>query len=428
MKTTILLIIILLLVMTISAFTKEINEKVSIDFSHRFRMVTWDNVDLDNFVTDGKSFSRHRTSLGASWTPNKYLKFRVKLTNEFRYYFVNELVGTPSGYDEVIFDQLYAKINNPFDIPVTLTVGRQNIILGEGFVVMEGHPYDGSRSIYFNAIRIDWRIKEKHQLTGFVSRIDKNDNILPVIHNQDKLLVWNPNRGFGFYYSGDYDKFNLETYYINKQIRHRYLSNEKSSETIGSRIQYKINNSMKLTVEYARQFGKHKNISYSSSGGHGYLNWNTGWERINPLLPSAFRVGMVYLSGNNRETDEDEGWDPVYARWPKWSESYIYTLIFEEGVANWTNLISLNANVSFEIDEGVNFQMTYHHLMASALQSPFSYGDGKTRGDLLISKLSFSFGKYWSGHILWERFKPGDFYLDIADGYSWARAELMFRY
>jgi hypothetical protein len=53
---------------------------------------------------------------------------------------------------------------------------------------------------------------------------------------------------------------------------------------------------------------------------------------------------------------------------------------------------------------------------------------GRTRGNLIIGKLNFEFGKFWSGHLLWEGFLPGDYYFAAADGYNWLRAELMFRY
>ncbi len=38
-------------------------------------------------------------------------------------------------------------------MPLTATVGRQDIIEGVGWLVMDGTPLDGSRTVYFDAAR-----------------------------------------------------------------------------------------------------------------------------------------------------------------------------------------------------------------------------------------------------------------------------------
>ncbi len=37
------------------------------------------------------------------------------------------------------------------------------------------------------------------------------------------------------------------------------------------------------------------------------------------------------MSGDDPSTDDNEGWDPLFSRWPKWSELYIYSLATEGG-------------------------------------------------------------------------------------------------
>jgi len=60
---------------------------------------------------------------------------------------------------EVFFDYLHLQWNSAFGLPLTLTVGRQDLMLGEGLVVWDGGPLDGSRSAYFNAVRGDWALR-----------------------------------------------------------------------------------------------------------------------------------------------------------------------------------------------------------------------------------------------------------------------------
>ncbi len=177
-----------------------IHPKVSIDFSERFRMVTSDNaVSLADSAAAGNAFTRHRTGIAGQWFPNSRFECGLKLTNEFRYYFVPE--NREFSFSEIIIDQLYIKWNNSAVLPGTLTLGRQNIILGEGFIVMDGHPLDGSRSIYFNAARFDWKLSQKDKLILFYAHQPETDNILPVIHDSDAPLIEQPEEGMGAYFT-----------------------------------------------------------------------------------------------------------------------------------------------------------------------------------------------------------------------------------
>lgn len=147
-------------------------------------------------------------------------------------------------------------------------------------------------------------------------------------------------------------------------------------------------------------------------------------------IAKTVSLGGFYLSGDDPATDKVEGWDPLWSRWPKWSESYIYTLIIENGgkVAYWSNISSLNAAVKVSLSEKVNFKAYYYHLLALENNlSSFCDGSGKTRGDLLTLRVDYKIDKNWSGHFLWEKFTPGNFYPDIADGYNFFRFELMLK-
>ena len=131
---------------------------------------------------------------------------------------------------------------------------------------------------------------------------------------------------------------------------------------------------------------------------------------------------MVYLSGGYHN-DKWQYHDPLFARWPKWSDSYIYTLIREFGVAYRTNMSSVHTSVRFYLGGNVELKCDYHCLFANPAGNPV-----EVRGNLFIGRLIYKFGNGWSGHLLWEGFKPGEFYPSDADSYAWIRAELMFTY
>jgi len=410
------------------ADAKKINPKFDLSISERTRLVTWDNsISLADSAQASRTFTRHRTSVMGQWSPNDQFEIVLKFTNEFRHYFTPE--NTEFTFNEIIFDQLYVNYKNAFGLSGDLTVGRQNIMLGEGFVIMDGSPLDGSRTVYFNAVRFDWRVKPQHQLTAFYTYMDETDNWLPVINSQDQALLEQPEEGFGVYYTGAYNCFNLDLYAIRKNAKANTARPVKSNiNTLGMRIKKQHTEFLYGVLESAFQFGKHGDTNRSAVGGYLYEDFtlNEQW-----YFPHSLRAGAIYLSGQNPDSDKWTAWDPMFARWPKWSESYIYTQVPENGVAYWSNLISLYFSMNFKLDTGLDLLLAYHHLMAeekTAVATAFPGGTGNTRGDLFIVKFNYKFNERWSGHILFEKLDPGSYYFPGADKANWMRSELMYNW
>ena len=430
MKKTNLQVLLISLLLVSGLSGKQINDKFSLEFSERFRFLSWDNaISLSDDVDAARAFTRHRTSLGGVYDPSDDFEFCLKFTNEFRHYF--QPSTTEFDINEVFVDQFYARIKKPFDYPVEFTIGRQNIILGEGFVVMDGHPLDGSRGIYFNAVRADWTIKSGHKITAFYSYMDDYDHYLPLINDYEQILVERPEEGICLYYYGGFSRADLQAYYIRKNIDSTAaIPVEESINTIGARVKYPLLKSIDFVIEGAHQFGKRNDNDRSAWAGYSYLNFKPDWNKPNYFLPQAITVGGFLYGGDDPETDGWEGWEPLFGRWPKWSESFIYTQIQEDYVAYWTNLMSLFVTLNFKLDQNVNLKCDYHHLMAvheGDSENSFPGGNGQHRGELFIGKLIYKFNNRWSGHILWEHFDPGDYYFDSANSYNWLRTELIFQ-
>lgn len=122
---------------------------------------------------------------------------------------------------------------------------------------------------------------------------------------------------------------------------------------------------------------------------------------LNKKIPLAktLTLGGFYLSGDNPTTTKNEGWDPLWSRWPKWSESYIYTQILENKgkVGYWSNIASLNVMLSGKIAEKLSFIGSYYYLLALEYnESAFTNGTGKTRGKLFTLKINYALDKNWS--------------------------------
>lgn len=424
-----------LLLMTASMFligeeasTKKKTLKFS--FSERLRLTSFDNsINLNDEAADTFDFTRHLTSVGLLWTPRSDLEIKAALSNEFRSWLSPK--NRSNTFTEIFFDQLYVKWKGIGHSGLTLTLGRQNIMLGEGFVCLDAQPQTGSRSAYFNAFRADYSFNKSHSLTAFLSYMPLTDTWLPVIGDDDQILDDQANTGIGFYYQGKIRKLGLHAYFFRKDTKaNDAFPLESGINTLGAQIKYPILESLFLTAEGAFQNGTRGESDRNAFGGHFHLDYSLP-ENI-PYL-RTLTLGGIYLSGDDPETEKHEGWDPLWSRWPKWSESYIYTLIRENGVAYWTNLSAVFLGVKAVINPDINACANLYFLGApqegpgSPSFAPLK-GSGDNRGRLLVSRMNYMISKHLSGHFVWEHFWPGSFYIDGADQFNWFRFELLLMY
>ena len=171
--------------------------RLKLIFVERFRFEAWDNaVSLDDTADDGVAYSRNRTTLGLNWRAAKNFEILVKVTNEFRVYLAPK--DRAFNWHELFFDNLYVKWTIPGRLPFTITAGRQDINLGEGFVIADGTPGDGSRSYYFNAFRVDADLRKNHKLIFFLHAQKTTDRYLPMINERPQPLAEQPENALAF--------------------------------------------------------------------------------------------------------------------------------------------------------------------------------------------------------------------------------------
>jgi hypothetical protein len=417
----------LLLCAALSADDAANKSSFKLSFSERLRLETWDNtIGFDSSLADENTYTRTRSSLTAEWEPFDSLLLVCKITNEFRYYFAPD--DREFTIHEFFFDQLYAKAVNPFGFPGSLTIGRQDMRFGEGFVVMDGGPLDGSRSAYFNGARLDYQISPQNTLSLFYMYQSPTDRMLPVINEQEQKMVEQPEEGYSLYFSGSLGSLRYEPYYIHKNIYETATIKEESSiETLGLRALIPLTGGLEFTGEAASQWGAKGDNDRVAFGGYFHLDYKTGESFP---LPELITLGGIYLTGDDPDTAEWEAWDPLFSRWPKWSESLIYAFIKESKVAYWSNFKSLYATIRIQVWSDANLNLTYHFLGADEPAPSgvaFPGGTGTNRGNLFIARLNFKLLPELSGHMVWEHLTPGDFYSAGADGYNWFRTELLLQ-
>lgn len=393
---------------------------LDLGFDTRVRQVTIHNLlDFDSeqdlgFPSDAAFFRvRHRISPDLHFRPGFSLKTRF--TTEWRKYLDPWVTPRKT---EIILDNLYLDIPQIADLPLGVRIGRQDIIRGEGFVLLDGGPRDGSRSIYHNAAlfmldgdAIGFR---KAKIDLFAIRNPAYDEYV-VANDHESKIVDKDETAFGVYLTQPVPLGGKnESYYIYKEEEPNDAPEPDTKiHTLGTRSTGDLPWDLRFGLEAAYQFGEHgdpetgdKLADHQSYGGYLWVS-----RSFLALLHPNIKLGGFYLSGDDPATGDNEAWNPLFSRWPKWSELYIYSQIAEQGlVAYWTNTMSLNAQIGLKLTGSVGATYTYHYFTAP---EGTDYGD--TRGHLHAWKVSATISDHISAHFLAERFDPGDFYADPLD-------------
>ena len=408
----------------------------------RLREVWGDNWTTLNESTNNheRHFERYRTRVWGTLTPVKNIDLNARLVWEPRV--IQQGPPTPGFttrdiWDEVLFDILNVKFKNVADLPLTVTGGRMEIIKGDGWLVLDGTPLDGSRTLYFNAVQAIWE-EEKIKTTFEVDYIHNddegnlffapwNDTHQPVIEQDESGVI--------FYVTNkSIDKTIIEGYYIYKHDEpHMATGADGQTHTVGTRLKSQLNNNLEGRTEFAYQWGEqafpanmHSHRAFATNNRVTYF--------FRDKMSSQVKAEYEFLSGDDPDTATNEGFDPLWGRWPQWSELYVYTMALERGrPGEMSNLHRLGFGYETNPCKVLNFHVNYHLLFADENSQKYSNparfsGAGAFRGQLLESKLTAKLSEHVSSHLVAEYFVPGNFYNENAlnDPAIFLRYELNF--
>ncbi len=233
------------------------SKRLSFYFWERIRQESWDNAtSLDDTDAVSSAYMRLRTSLGARWLPGRAWELHLRLTNENRLYLApksDPRLKKDFDLHELFVDQLSVRWRNPGRLPLAVTLGRQDLMLGEGFLVMDGGPLDGSRSAYFNGLRLDYAPNGRNSLTFFFVRQPRIDTLLPVVNDKEQPLVEQEEQGVGFYFSGKAKETGIEAYLFRKDVYAFGPLPGGALHVAGGRIVHPLGQTLSLTAEAALQ-------------------------------------------------------------------------------------------------------------------------------------------------------------------------------
>jgi len=395
-----------------------------------------------NLANHERHYTRHRARLWGSFIPDKNLELNFRLAWEGRYWFhPNAMEGWYDG--PLLVDQLNVKWKEIFGLPLTAQIGRQDMKLGDGWLVMEGTPLDGSRTFFFDAARFTWDWKDAQTTIDaiFINQGGQDDKYIDTIGGvEEEDLIEQDERGAILYVRNKSIKdVTVDGYFIykhndpiNKTFRSgtggvfRSVSDDGEMYTFGGRVEHQLTTNWKYRLEGAGQFGDNRDRDLLAFGTTNRLTyefkdaWNT-----------EAHGGFEFLSGDDRGTpNDDEQFYPLWGRYPAWSELLIYTTAPETRVSEITNLYRANVGVSTRPVKNLELLFDYHAIFADQNMTGAGYdSQDNFRGHLLGSWVKYKFNQYLSAHVVGEVFFPGDYYdhprLDVS---AFVRAEVVFTF
>lgn len=420
---------------------------------------------------------RYRGRVWTSLTPVTNVTLNGRVAAEPRTWIKPAFTGTYKGVSGTewrygIVDNLNVKLNNAFNLPLTLTAGRQDIALGDYYdwwLVMDGTPSDGSWTFFLDSIRLNYDakdIKTKFDVI-YINQRAKPDDLMPTIGSAslvnpdtntrtDYQLTDQNEQGVIVYVSnGSIENTRLDGYFIYKRDDQETFTiagvkkapgDNANIYTLGGKITGTPQEHWQYSAEGAYQFGtKEDNVREDGAltfaqrdidayGGKAKLTY-----LFEDKLNCQLSLNGEFLSGDNPNSkNRDEMFDVLWGRWPRWSELYIYSFATETSgkFAQWNNLIRFGPSWTCSPIKGMTASVMYNALFApentptrtpSAGAAALFSNDGHFRGHYLQAVLKHQFTKNISGHLWGEWIWEGDYYAQ-RDVMAFLRAEVMFSF
>jgi len=431
------------------------------------------NEYLDNCIRLGNNVSLHELDYfrfrGRFWvsvTPVTNLTLNARLAAEPREWMTPATTYpfSPKPYEPStansglewrygIVDTLNVKWDNIFDQPLSITAGRQDIMLGDAgdwWLVADGTPNDGSWTMYFDSMRMTYAAKP----------IQTTFDVI-YLYQSARPGDWIPTLGStetenGKYYVTEQNEQGVILYLSNKSLKnvqadgyfiykrdHKSLANGDNADiyTIGGKITGTPTENWFYSVEGAYQFG-HKQ---DETVGADYVNSKNDWRQIDAYAGKAKlsylfkdtmnnQVSLIgeYLSGDDPNTKgTDEMFDILWGRYPRWSEAmpFYYANETSGKMGQMNNLGRVGASWNITPIKDTTFSAMYNALFApqeipTRTVAPTQFSDnGNFRGHYIQVKLQHQFSKHVSAYVMDENIFQGDYY-SHRDLMTFIRAEV----
>jgi hypothetical protein len=404
----------------------------------------WTGLNSDKVDAKGNNdadfhFERYRSRWWSKFKFDDNTSFNTRVTWEFRTWDKPDSKTQSTDFDEIIIDNFNLSMKKFLDLPVTATVGRQDIFLSQGWLVSDGTPLDGSRTFYYDAARLTFDLAEKTKLdTIYIRNMPNSDWFLKPINDRNKYVTQEEEQGAIVYLT---DKSNadmqVEGYFMFKNnnpvdpIAGRAFtyspgaisafSKKAEIYTLGGALSGPLCDNWSYRVEGAVQTGR-------SASPNAAITANNETERLIAFgekstleysfkddLDNKLHVTYEYLSGDDPGTKNVESFNPLWGQWPQWSELYQpYVTQMEDNLVS--NLHRLDFGHKFKPNKEWEILTDWNLLWADkntyAGNTKFT-DSGNFRGHLLTCWAKYNFSKQLSGNLVGEYLMPGNYYAKV---------------
>jgi len=379
----------------------------------RFRMIRERARKLEkNKSSDDRFWQRYRARIWTKMNLANDLDFNMRLVTEPRYYGRRDDLEHRFIRHEALFDRFNIELKNIFDLPITAKIGRQDLQLGSNWLILEGTPLDGSRTVYFDAARFTCDL-DKHCSTLDIIWIDNHADSgrwLKPFNDRNIDTAEQDERGAIAYLSNRLNKnTQIDGYFIYKNDHNRNRTNgsEGNIYTIGAMVKGNIDDNWKYQIEAAPQFGHKNGKKLSAFGSNNKISYHLNDKKDNILY-----IGYEYMSGSS---DPDKHFDRVWARESRYSDLYNGCIDSIDGrELDGSNLHRPNFGWSIRPIDKMQVITDYSLLFADKNTEDAGTNGmskhGKFRGQLLKLQVKYKFNKHIQNRFTAECFLPGNFY------------------
>lgn len=359
-------------------------------------------------------FPRYRARIGAKIKLTDDVNFNIRFVTEPRYFIKPKTQDPPFVRNEVLPDRMNLTFQNAFDLPLTIVAGRQDIILGSGWLILDGTPLDGARSAFFDALRFRYELAAHDTVMDFVWIENHADSAkwFKPFHDRDEDFSEQDEQGAIIYLAKKTgERSGIDGYVIYKHYKDRAISSGFQGEvyTLGVRFYGRLNERWDYSMEFAPQFGHINGKSLQAFGTNNQLIYYFNDEKKSKLY-----LGYEYLSGND---DRQKNFDKCFGRVDTWSVLYQGNLDGLDGRQyDSSNLHRLYADYKTNLTDKTELLSGYSLLFADENTSAGGTNglskSGNFRGQLLRAVLRYKVSKNVEHRFEGEAFFPGDFYND----------------
>ncbi len=386
---------------------------LSIGADLRLRSYLEENIRLDHShaMTTHRFWQRPRPRLWFDVTPHQDVTIRTRFLYESRYWCKPD---RPEQYthNEGVIDQLYVKWRNVLGQPLAITVGRQDLKFGNGWLIKDGTPLDGGRSFFFDAIRataVAKSIDTTFDLV-FIQQYSDSAKYIRPFNDRDVHLVEHDETGAIFYVSNkSLADTTVDGYFIYKHNDAVLASGDDADiYTFGGRVAQRINPKWDYRAELAGQFGQKEGENICALGANSRLVYTYGGD-----WKTKFHFDYEYRGGSGRP---DGGFDILWGRHTQWSNLYNYYISQLDGLmAMSSNLHRFGPGVSCKPAGRLALGLSYHALFrdhnddtnANAARDNQAF-----RGHMVTGVCKYKINEHVTFRVLWDLFMPGGYYSD----------------